>query len=182
MWIVQYKEKEKCRNTPKKQLANTSAKSADIPKKIEAGRRRTYKLQYKHKLNRQFSLESHIQTITYHFSKNFAFYGYGIGQKCTYKYNKIAISVQLVWFDADANTRLYMYEKGPLYSESRPSMYDKKGIKPGIAICYKPTAHWRLEGKYSCMWILNNDHIGSANDMIMSNVQQIIRLQLIYAF
>jgi len=75
-----------------------------------------------------------------------------------------------------------MYEKGPLYSGSRPIPYYKKGIKPGIVICYKPSAHWRLEGKYSCMWILNDDKIGSSNDMIMSNVQHSLHLQLIYAF
>ena len=182
LWMIQYKEKAKCRNIPKKDHNKPAASQlTNLAETVAQGKTRNYKLQYRHKLDKRFSLESEIQTTTYGLLKKFT-YGYGLGQKCTYKYNKVAITGQIVWFDTDYLTRLYMYEKGPLYSESRPSMYYNKGIKPGIAIAYKPTTNWRLEGKYSCMWIWNQDHIGSGNDMIMSNVKHSLQFQLIYSF
>lgn len=182
LWVLQYKEKEKCKHISKQQLVQKSDQLTDEDQKEEPGRNTNYKLQYRHKLSRRFRIESEFQTTTYRFLQELV-YGYGIGQKCTYTYKKVTVTGQVVWFDTDNYAaRLYMYEKGPLYSGSRPIPYYKKGIKPGIVICYKPSAHCRLEGKYSCMWILNDDKIGSGNDLIMSNVQHSLHLQLIYAF
>ncbi|MEM0374378.1 MAG: hypothetical protein QXO96_07500, partial [Sulfolobales archaeon] len=80
------------------------------------------------------------------------------------------------------DNRLYMHEKGLLYSSSMPTIYYKQGIKSYITIGYKPTANWRLEGKYSLTWIGNNDHLGSGQDQIISNTKNEVRLQFIYQF
>jgi hypothetical protein len=174
---VQYKEKQKVKNIPKSKVAaNLSSGPLTAP-----GTQRKYKTQYKQQWNKYVSLQSEVQASTYSFLDEFT-WGYGIAQRLSFKFQKFDITGQVTWFDADADNQLYMYEKGPLYSESMPTMYYKKGSRSYIAITYKPTRNWRIEGKYSFTWIQNDDHLGSGHDQIAGNTKNEARLQVIYQF
>lgn len=175
--LVQYKEKQKVKNIPKAKIATKLPPSTSTA----PGTQRKCKTQYRQQLNKYFSLQSEVQASTYNFLEELT-WGYGIAQSLTYKLQKLSITGQVAWFDADFDNRLYIYEKGPLYSQSMPTMYYKQGIKSYITIGYKPTTNWRIEGKYSLTWIQNDDHLGSGQDQIMGNTKNEVRLQVIYQF
>jgi hypothetical protein len=175
--LVRYKEKQKAKNIPKTKVT-TSLPPGVL---LAPSTKRRYKSQYKQQLSKRFSLRSELQASTYSFLDELT-WGYGIAQSITYKWHKFSLTGQLAWFDADFDNRLYMHEKGLLYSSSMPTIYYKQGIKSYITIGYKPTANWRLEGKYSLTWIGNDNHLGSGQDQIMSNTKSEVRLQVIYQF
>jgi hypothetical protein len=175
--LLQYKEKQKVKNIPKsKATARPLSDTLTAP-----GTQRKYKTQYRQQLNKYFSLQSESQASTYSFLDKLT-WGYGISQSLTYKLQKFDITGQVAWFDTDFDNRLYVHEKGPLYSQSMPTMYYKQGIKSYIAMGYKPTTNWRIEGKYSLTWIQNDDHLGSGQDQVMGNTKNELRLQVIYQF
>lgn len=175
--LAQYKEKQKIKTIP------SSKNPAGLPSNtlILPSKQRKYKVQYRQQWNKHFSLQSEAQASTYSFLNKLT-WGYGISQSLTYKLKKFSMTAQVAWFDTDFDNRLYMHEKGPLYSQSMPAMYYKQGIKGYIVIGYKPHSSWRIEGKYSLTWLWNDDHLGSGQEQIWGTTKNEIRLQFIYQF
>ena len=61
-------------------------------------------------------------------------------------------------------------------------MVSKKGMITYLMVVYKPTANWRIEGKYKISWYPDAEQLGSGQDTIEGNTKNEVKLQLIYKF
>ena len=107
-------------------------------------------------------------------------WGYALSQQIICKIKRASLTAQVAWFDATLDNRLYFYEKSTLYSPPIPILYYKQGIKTYLLLSYKPTSRWRLEGRYSLIWLMNEDRINTGNERIMGSTKNEINLQMIY--
>lgn len=175
--LFQYKQTHKDKNIPKEKLQSANKNIKEVGDFIH----RTYKTQFKKQATKSIHLNTQAQASTYDFLQNLT-WGYVMAQSITYKIKKLTFSGQIAWVDADYENRLYVHEKEPLYNNAMGTMYYMKGIKSYLMIGYKPTANWRIEGKYSIGWYPDEDHLGSGNDIIEGNIKNEFKLQLIYKF
>jgi hypothetical protein len=58
-----------------------------------------------------------------------------------------------------------------LHSKDIPSI-NKRGIKSYMLVSYKPISNWRVEAKYSIVWYLKEESIGSGREKIQGNTKK----------
>ncbi|OJW72143.1 MAG: hypothetical protein BGO68_04600 [Candidatus Amoebophilus sp. 36-38] len=176
--LLQYKEIHKFKNIPKDKIQP----SDHTKSKIAKGKNRKYKTQLKQQLNKRIALHTEIQASTYTFLEELS-WGYALAQSITWKFKQLSITGQAAWCDTDADNKLYLYEKAPLYNKPMPTMMiSKRGITTYLMVVYKPTTNWRIEGKYKISWYPDEDQLGSGQDTIDGNTKNEVKLQLIYKF
>jgi len=106
--------------------------------------------------------------------------GYMFTQNISYKPSFVPACLDLAaaYFHTDSYaSRLYMYEKGMLYSFSFPSFY-YRGMRLAAVLRYDMGKHLTLIGKYGYTCYFDRESIGSSQQKIESNVKQDIQLQL----
>lgn len=106
--------------------------------------------------------------------------GYMFTQNVAYKPTFIPVGFDLAasYFHTDSYaSRLYMYEKGMLYSFSFPSFY-YQGMRLAVVLRYDMNKWFTLIAKYGHTCYFDQESIGSSQQKIEGNLKRDIQLQL----
>lgn len=106
--------------------------------------------------------------------------GYMVTQNVSYKPISFPVGFDLAvaYFHTDSyDSRLYMYEKGMLYSFSFPSFY-YRGMRWAAVVRYDMNEHFTVIGKYGSTRYFDRESIGSSQQKIEGNLKQDIQLQV----
>lgn len=110
--------------------------------------------------------------------------GYQASQSFTWKLPSVPIRLDMqgTYFHTDDfNARVYVYEKGLLYTFYIPS-YQGKGIRLSSNIRLDASQHWMMIGKIAQTTYYDRDEIGSGNNLIRGSKKADVQLQLRYKF
>ena len=77
----------------------------------------------------------------------------------------------------DYDSRIYIYEKGLLYSFYTPS-FQGEGVRLAIHFRYDMNKHWTAIAKLGQTTYFDRDEIGSGNDLIRGNKKTDVQMQL----
>ncbi len=143
---------------------------------------RKLKAQYRYAPNTTIACKSELHINRYQKLKS-STWGYGIIQDFSYKIGQVKITGRLGWFDPQSTKNaVCTYEPGLLYAGYTFPRYTRTGILLCSIICYKPSLHWRIEIKYSHVYIIGSRKgMNNKNDK-KSNIENTINAQLIYSF
>lgn len=89
---------------------------------------------------------------------------------------KVAMQGSYFYTD-DYDSRVYIYEKGLLYSFYTPS-FQGEGIRLTVHLRYDINKHWMVIAKFGQTLYYDRDEIGSGNDLIKGNKKADAQLQL----
>lgn len=106
--------------------------------------------------------------------------GYMFTQNVSYKpaFFPVSLDLAAAYFHTDSYaSRLYMYEKGMLYSFSFPSFY-YQGMRLAAVLRCDVNKHLTLIAKYGHTCYFDQESIGSSQQKIEGNLKQDVQLQL----
>lgn len=136
------------------------------------------------RLNYSFSqLFSSRTTLDYnhfHSQQSTAKQGYQMTQAISCKLPRIPVKIEFqgsYFYTGNYDTRVYMYEKGLLYTFSTSSLQGK-GTRLVASVRYDIGKHWMLLSKFGETVYWDRNRIGTGNDMIYGNKKADIQLQL----
>lgn len=132
--------------------------------------------------NDQLKFKSRIE-LAYYNKSDSAQWGYMIAQTIQYKPKKLPLnfSLHLAVFDTQYETRLYSYEPDVLYGFSVPS-YNGQGYRVAFVVKYQILRQLAFWFRISNTYYANKDSLSSSLNMINSNNQSEVKLQLKYTF
>lgn len=110
-------------------------------------------------------------------------WGYGLIQDISYKTNHTKYTTRIGWFDPQTyKNTIHCYEPNLLNAGRGTAQYTKKGIFFCFLICYKPTAEWRIELKYSHMQKFEEETSSQSQNKPYNEIRNSIEVQIIYMF
>ena len=177
--LLQCKGKRKVRKVPQPKSKKDTLQG-DTPS-VAIGKQYKCKAQLRHAMRNKMELNSEGQWSQYRWRGKIT-WGYALRQSVTYQKGRFSITGQVAWFDTDSKNSFGFYEKDVLYGRAPPTSFDKKGVKCGIYVCYKPMPSWRVELKYTFTWHLGETSIGHTHEKIKGNTRNEIKLQVMYKF
>lgn len=132
--------------------------------------------------NDQLKFKSRIEVAYYNKSDSVQ-WGYMLAQTVQYKPKKLPLnfSLHLAVFDTQYETRLYSYEPDVLYGFSVPS-YNGQGYRVAFVVKYQILRQLAFWFRISNTYYANKDSLSSSLNMINSNNQSEVKLQLKYTF
>lgn len=144
----------------------------------------TYHHRLRYRLNYSpdnlFSLRTTVNYNNFHSSGEVAGQGYQITQMIAYRLSRIPLRAELQgsFFHTDNyDTRVYIAEKGLLYTFYTPS-FQGKGIRLAINLRYDLNTHWMIIGKLGQTMYYDRNEIGSGYDLIRNNKKADLQMQL----
>jgi hypothetical protein len=109
-------------------------------------------------------------------------FGWMISQNITYRHRQSNINVSIAYFHTDDyNSRIYSYEKQPLYSFSFP-MYYGQGIRYSLFFRQDIHPHWMIIAKVGVTNYFDRKEIGTALQTIHHSSQTDLDLQFRWKF
>ncbi|MEN8250095.1 MAG: helix-hairpin-helix domain-containing protein, partial [Bacteroidota bacterium] len=103
-------------------------------------------------------------------------------QDINYKSRNIGVSGRILFFDTDSfSARQYAYEKDMLFSYNT-KMFNGKGVSYYLLLKYKPVRNLSVRVKWSYTEYLDQDELGSGNDLIEGNTKTQLNAQVHYTF
>lgn len=105
-------------------------------------------------------------------------HGWMLTEQGGWTWHRLYAYASVSYFHTDNyDTRLYVYERGPLYTFSVPMMYGE-GIRYGILVRADISKHLYLLGKISVTDYLDRNHISSGMQQIDQSSQTDVEIQL----
>lgn len=144
----------------------------------------TYHHQLRYRLN--YSVSEVLSTHTtldynhFHSQDRAATKGYQVTQMISYQllWARLSADVQGSYFCTnDYDSRVYISEKGLLYTFYTPS-FQGKGLHLGVRLRYELNKHWMLITKFGETIYEDRNEIGSGNDLIRGNKKADLQMQL----
>lgn len=144
----------------------------------------TYHHRLRYRLNYSpddlFSLRTTVDYNNFHSSGEVAGQGYQITQMIAYRLSCIPLRAELQgsFFHTDNyDTRVYVAEKGLLYTFYTPS-FQGKGIHLAINMRYDLNTHWMMIIRMGQTIYYDRNEIGSGYDLIRNNKKADLQMQL----
>lgn len=144
----------------------------------------TYHHRLRYRLNylpcSSLSFRTTVDYNHFHSSGKTAGKGYQLTQKAGWKLSRLPLTTELqgsYFHTDDYDSRIYIYEKGLLYSFYTPS-FQGEGIRLAIHFRYDMNKHWTAIAKLGQTTYFDRDEIGSGNDLIRGNKKTDIQMQL----
>ena len=144
----------------------------------------TYHHRLRYRLNylpcSSLSFRTTVDYNHFHSSGKTAGKGYQLTQKAGWKLSRLPLTTELqgsYFHTDDYDSRVYIYEKGLLYSFYTPS-FQGEGIRLAIHFRYDMNKHWTAIAKLGQTTYFDRDEIGSGNDLIYGNKKADIQMQL----
>ena len=137
-----------------------------------------YRLNYS--LNDVFSSRTTLDYNHFHSQDRAATKGYQVTQMISSQlpWTRLFADVQGSYFCTDDyNSRVYVSEKGLLYTFYTPS-FQGRGFRCAVRLRYELNKHWLFITKFGETIYLNRNEIGSGNDLIYGNKKADIQMQL----
>lgn len=137
-----------------------------------------YRLNYS--LKDVFSTRTTIDYNHFHSQDRAASMGYQITQMISFRllWARLFADVQGSYFSTDDyDSRVYVSEKGLLYTFSAPS-FQGCGFRYAVHLRYDLNEHWMLIAKFGETVYLDRTEIGSGNDLIRGNKKADLQMQL----
>ncbi|WP_455587053.1 helix-hairpin-helix domain-containing protein [Bacteroides sp.] len=137
-----------------------------------------YRLNYS--LGDLFSFRTTADYNHFHSSGESSGQGYQVTQmiSCRIPHIPLVGELQGSYFHTDDyDTRVYIAEKGLLYTFYTPS-FEGKGIRMAINLRYDLNAHWMVIARFGQTVYQDRNEIGSGNDLISSNKKADLQMQL----
>ena len=144
----------------------------------------TYHHRLRYRLNylpcSSLSLRTTVDYNHFHSSGKTAGQGYQLTQTAGWKLPWLPLTAELqgsYFHTDDYDSRIYIYEKGLLYSFYTPS-FQGEGICLAIYFRYDMNKHWTAIAKLGQTTYFDRDEIGSGNDLIRGNKKTDVQMQL----
>ena len=144
----------------------------------------TYHHRLRYRLNylpcSSLSFRTTVDYNHFHSSGKTAGKGYQLTQKAGWKLSRLPLTTELqgsYFHTDDYDSRIYIYEKGLLYSFYTPS-FQGEGIRLAIHFRYDMNKHWTAIAKLGQTTYFDRDEIGSGNDLIRGNKKTDVQMQL----
>lgn len=144
----------------------------------------TYHHRLRYRLNylpcSSLSLRTTVDYNHFHSSGKTAGQGYQLTQTAGWKLPWLPLTAELqgsYFHTDDYDSRIYIYEKGLLYSFYTPS-FQGEGIRLAIHFRYDMNKHWTAIAKFGQTTYFDRDEIGSGNDLIRGNKKTDVQMQL----
>lgn len=144
----------------------------------------TYHHRLRYRLNYSpgdlFSFRTTVDYNHFHSSRESSGQGYQVTQmiSCRIPHIPLVGELQGSYFHTDDyDTRVYIAEKGLLYTFYTPS-FEGKGIRMAINLRYDLNAHWMVIARFGQTVYQDRNEIGSGNDLISSNKKADLQMQL----
>lgn len=118
-------------------------------------------------------------SLTFHTTNSF---GWMITQNVNYHYRHLSVNASLAYFHTDDyNSRIYGYEKQPLYSFSFPA-YSGEGIRYTLFVRQDILPHWMLIAKIGVTNYFDRKEIGTGLQTIRQSSKTDLDLQFRWKF
>ena len=144
----------------------------------------TYHRRLRYRLNylpcSSLSLRTTVDYNHFHSSGKTAGQGYQLTQTAGWKLPWLPLTAELqgsYFHTDDYDSRIYIYEKGLLYSFYTPS-FQGEGVRLAIHFRYDMNKHWTAIAKLGQTTYFDRDEIGSGNDLIRGNKKTDVQMQL----
>ena len=164
-----------------KTKGENDTKNESPENRIRNKTRINYVFNLKYEVEKSLEIQSRLMGSKVNFLNDNT-YGVALMQDISYKFKKLSISARYAIFETDDyDTRLYAYEKAPAHSISIPA-YNGKGVRTYLLTKYKLTRNTQLWIKYGTYQYIDQEAIGSGNELIEGTRKRELSLQIKCAF
>jgi hypothetical protein len=161
---------------------NSTGKS--ITGGLESVEKHNYRIELNYKASNSITLRNRAELATYKKGATTREFGFLAYQDVIYNplSSRFSGNMRFAIFDTPGfNSRIYAYENDVLYSYSVPA-YQGRGLRCYFNVRYTPRRGVDVWVRYALLSYLDQETIGSGNDMITGNKRSDFKLQLRFQF
>lgn len=177
LWTISLQYSQKTKDV---RVTKEESKSYDLPFAEETIRKIRLKSIYF--LSSKISLKNELHLNRYNKIDSIT-WGYGLIQDISYKIMHTKLTTRIGWFNPKTwKNTIHCYEPNLLNVGRGTTQYTKRGLFFCFLICYKPTAEWRIELKYSHMQKFEDENSFQKQDKLYNEIHNSVEIQIIYMF